>query len=55
MRRWPQSLRTHGYKGWWLGSIGNVFLWWVVQPVAYVLEKTARVIRREPSLGKLER
>lgn len=54
MRRWPQSLRTHGYKGWWLGVVGNLFLWWIVQPIAFVLERLVRIIKREPRLGPSE-
>ncbi|HSX44112.1 MAG TPA: glycosyltransferase family 2 protein [Candidatus Saccharimonadales bacterium] len=32
MERWPLSLKIHGFKLWWLGSVGNFFLWYVLQP-----------------------
>lgn len=48
MRRWPQSLRSHGYRGWWLGVAGNQLLWWIVRPIAYGMERSARLVLGEP-------
>jgi glycosyltransferase involved in cell wall biosynthesis len=41
MRRWPQTLRSHGYRTWWFGTLGNVLLWYIVQPVLFAIEYVA--------------
>lgn len=43
MRRWPQTLRVHHYKLWWLGVAGNLFLWYLMQPLIFVSEGLARL------------
>lgn len=47
MRRWPQTLRVHGYKLWWFGIVGN-WLLWILFPVVFVAEYTARFVGRKP-------
>ena len=49
MARWPRTLRSHGYKLWWFGSLGNVFLW-AMQPVAFFAEYFSRYLLRKKSL-----
>lgn len=49
MERWPRTFRTHGYKLWWLGSIGNVLLW-LAQPVAFIAEFFSRKILRHKAI-----
>lgn len=49
MRRWPLTMKTHGVRLWWLGVVGNVFLWYVVQPFFISAEYIGRVFNR-PSL-----
>ena len=49
MRRWPLTLRRHGYKLWWMGTLGNLLLWFIVQPVIYGAEYFNRyILRRKP-------
>jgi glycosyltransferase involved in cell wall biosynthesis len=48
MRRWPQTLRTHGYRLWWLAMLGNWFLWYLMQPVVFAVEYGARLFGRAP-------
>lgn len=48
MRRWPQSLRTHGYRLWWLGAFGNWLLWYLLRPLGYTVEYGARLFGRTP-------
>lgn len=48
MRRWPQSLRVHGYRRWWLGVVGNWLLWYIVQPIGYIAEYGSRLVGRAP-------
>jgi glycosyltransferase involved in cell wall biosynthesis len=43
MRRWPQTLKIHHFKMWWLGSLGNWWLWYVVQPFFFTLEYLSRL------------
>lgn len=49
MRRWPTTMKIHGFKWWWLGVIGNVFLWFIVQPIGMSAEYIGRLFGR-PSL-----
>lgn len=46
LARWPRTLRVHGYKLWWMGSIGNVFLPLVGEPFFFVSEAIARLFGR---------
>lgn len=47
MRRWPTTLKVHGYKLWWMGIIGNLFLWFIIQPLFWCFEKVAQIIGRK--------
>lgn len=42
-RRWPTTFKRHHYKLWWVGLIGNVFLFYVVQPTFFIIELIARL------------
>jgi len=46
MARWPRTLKQHGYKLWWMGTIGNLFLWYIAQPVIFIMEGLSRIIGR---------
>jgi glycosyltransferase involved in cell wall biosynthesis len=46
LARWPRTLRTHGYRLWWLGSVGNVGLALLGEPYIFVSEFIARVCAR---------
>lgn len=48
MDRWPQSLRVHGYKRWPFILLINWWLWYIVQPLGFFLEYTARLFGRKP-------
>jgi glycosyltransferase involved in cell wall biosynthesis len=48
MRRWPQTLRVHGYSRWWFGVLGNWLLWYILQPLAFFLEYSARLLGKKP-------
>ena len=43
MRLWPQTLKVHHYRLWWIGIIGNWFLWYVMQPLVFGLEFASRL------------
>jgi glycosyltransferase involved in cell wall biosynthesis len=47
MSRWPNTLRAHGYKKWWMGVLGNLFLWYVAQPFFLTLEFLARLMGKK--------
>jgi glycosyltransferase involved in cell wall biosynthesis len=47
MARWPKTLRVHGLKRWWLGSVGNVFLSVVGEPYIFISEGIARLFGRK--------
>jgi len=47
--RWPQTLKSHGYKLWWLSLWGNFGLKYIVQPYGYIVEMLSRFVGR-PSL-----
>jgi len=46
MARWPRTLRLHGYKLWWLGSVGNVVLVIMGEPYIFLSEAISRLFRR---------
>lgn len=48
MNLWPQSLKSHGYRLWWLGSLGNVFLGSVMLVVVLALELAAQMFGKKP-------
>jgi len=48
MKRWPQTLRVHGYYYWWLATIGNWFLWYIMQPLLFFLEYGAQLFGKKP-------
>lgn len=52
MRRWPQTLRVHGYRHWWLGIVGNWFLWYIAQPLVFIFEFGARLLGKSPISDK---
>lgn len=43
MQRWPKTLKVHQYKHWWVGTVGNLFLWYIAQPLIYLAEGIARL------------
>ena len=47
MQRWPKTLRVHGYKLWCMGTLGNILLWYVFQPMGYIAEGIARLFGRK--------
>lgn len=47
MQRWPQTLRVHGYKLWWMGVLGNLLLWYIFQPMGYIAEGIARLFGKK--------
>lgn len=47
MRRWPESLRVHGYSKWWFGVVGNMFLWIIGGPLLLFLEFSARLFGKK--------
>lgn len=48
MDRWPQTLRVHGYRRWPLIVVVNWWLWYIVQPLGFLLEYIARFFGRAP-------
>ncbi len=46
MARWPATLRVHGRKLWWLGSLGNVGLSVLGEPYIFISEGIARLCKR---------
>lgn len=50
MARWPRTLRVHGYRLWWMGSLGNIFLRWIIQPIVFVTEYFSQYVLRRKSL-----
>lgn len=44
--RWPRTLKIHGYKNWWLGWLGNVFIVYIMQPIAVIAEMLGRLMGR---------
>jgi len=40
---WPTTLRSHGYRRWWLGTLGSYCLWYLGQPLIFILEYGARL------------
>ncbi len=44
--RWPRTLRVHDFRNWWLGSVGNVVILYVLQPFALFLEGFGRLMGR---------
>ena len=46
LARWPRTLKVHGYKLWWLGSVGNVFIVVAGEPFIFVSEALARIAGR---------
>lgn len=46
MARWPRTLREHGYKLWWFGSVGNVGLSLVGEPYIFLSEAFSRLTKR---------
>ncbi len=46
LARWPRTLRVHGYRLWWLGSVGNVGLALLGEPYIFVSEFIARLFAR---------
>lgn len=49
MKRWPRTLRIHGYSGWLIGVLGNAFLLAVVRPFGFAAEYFSRMIGKEPN------
>lgn len=47
MQRWPQSFRAHHYNKWWMGVVGNVFLWGIVGPLILATEGIARLLGKQ--------
>lgn len=47
MNRWPVTLRVHGYSMWWLGIAGNALLWYILQPIVYILEAISRLFGKK--------
>ena len=45
MNRWPRTFKVHGYKLWWFGTIGNIFLNVICEPFFFVAEMVARLFR----------
>lgn len=43
MRQWPRTLRVHHFKLWWMGVLGNILLWYAVQPFFFLAEVLARL------------
>ncbi len=43
MQRWPMTLKVHNYRHWWVGVVGNIILWNVIQPVIFIAEGIARL------------
>lgn len=48
--RWPRTLKTHGFKLWWIGSAGNFIILTIVQAVILTADYAARIFGR-PSLN----
>ena len=46
LARWPRTLRVHGYRLWWLGSVGNVVLVLLGEPYIFVSEAISRMLKR---------
>lgn len=46
MKRWPHTFKVHGYKLWWFGSIGNVFLTVFCEPFFFTAEMLSRLFKR---------
>lgn len=44
--KWPRTFRVHGYKLWWIGSLGNIFLLVFADPYIFISEGLARLFRR---------
>ena len=44
--RWPKTLQVHGFKLWWLGSVGNVGLALLGEPYIFISEGMARLFKR---------
>lgn len=47
LRRWPYTLKTHGFKQWWLSISGNILLKYAIQPLGFVIEILARLAGRK--------
>ncbi len=47
MQLWPKTLHVHNYRRWWVGVVGNIFLWYVIQPIFFVVEFVARIFGRK--------
>jgi glycosyltransferase involved in cell wall biosynthesis len=48
LNRWPESLRVHGYGMWWLGTVGNWIIWFLllfIRPLYNGATRTVRFIR----------
>jgi glycosyltransferase involved in cell wall biosynthesis len=48
MQRWPRTLRVHNYRHWWVGVAGNIFLWYLMQPLVFIAEGLSRFIGKKP-------
>jgi glycosyltransferase involved in cell wall biosynthesis len=46
LARWPKTLKIHGFKLWWLGSAGNIFLAIIGEPYIFISEGLARLLGR---------
>ncbi|MDB5164187.1 MAG: putative glycosyltransferase [Candidatus Saccharibacteria bacterium] len=46
MRRWPQTLKVHQYHFWYMGVLGNILLWYFIQPFIFFLEAMAWLFGR---------
>jgi glycosyltransferase involved in cell wall biosynthesis len=51
MRLWPQTLKTHHYHLWWIGIVGNWFLWYIMQPLVFAMEFVARLFGHQAKTG----
>ena len=47
LSRWPQTLKTHGYRFWWLSLAGNGLLKYVMQPCIFIAEWVSRLLGRQ--------
>lgn len=50
LARWPRTLKTHGYRYWWLSLAGNGILKFIMQPLIFVAEGLSSLFGR-PKLG----
>jgi glycosyltransferase involved in cell wall biosynthesis len=48
MSLWPKTFRAHGYRMWWMGSLGNLMLWTIGLPVFAFFEYFSRFLGKKP-------